>query len=272
MNELSLATIVRHLELAGQPSPRPVIRFLELEGRQPLEAYDERFRRIMGMVSPFRTVGPGTRILEVGIGNGWFPVMCAVKGFDCVGLDNSALLIEFARARAKAHGVQPELRLGSIEHAPLEPSSFDVVIADAVFEHVENWRAGLANVAACLKPGGVLVFGSTNRFAFLSGEYPLPFYGWLPNPIRYRLRQLLEGRDVMTATIDFHSFTYPGLRRGLHEAGFGRVYDSVDLHDPERLNHPTWWKIALLRTMRRSAVIRHTLLTFWPTTELVAIK
>lgn len=272
MNEQSPATVAHHLEREGQRSPRTVVRYLEKEGQRPLEAYGPRFRRIMQIVSPFRAVHPGTRILEVGIGTGWFPVLCAAERFDCVGLDNSPLLIEFARARAKANGVEPELRLGSIEDVPLEPNFFDVVVADAVFEHVENWRAGLTNVASCLKPGGVLVFGSTNRFAFLSGEYPLPLYGWLPNRVRYWLRQMLEGPDVMLATIDFHQFTYPGLRHALREAGFARVYDSVDLHDPERLNHPTWWKVALLRTMRRSPVIRHTLLTFWPTTELVAIK
>lgn len=272
MNEQSPAAIARHLELEGQRSPRTVVRYLELEGRHPLEAYDVRFRRIMRMVSPFRAVRPGTRILEVGIGTGWFPVLCAANGLECVGLDNSPLLIEFARARARANGVEPQLRLGSIEDAPLEPNAFDVVVADAVFEHVEKWREGLANIASCLTPGGVLVFGSTNRFAFLSGEFPLPLYGWLPNRVRYWLRRVIEGPDVMTATIDFHQFTYPGLRRALKEAGFARAYDSVDLHAPERLNHPTWWKVALLRAMRRSPVIRHTLLTFWPTTELVAVK
>lgn len=272
MNEGSPRSMVQYLERQGQQTPRTVVRYLEKEGRRPLEAYETRFRRIMRMISPFRAVGPGTRILEVGVGTGWFPVYCAANGFDCVGLDNSPLVIEFGRARAKEYGVQPELRLGSIEDAPLEANFFDVVVADAVFEHVDNWRAGLANVASCLKPGGVLVFGSTNRFAFLSGEYPLPLYGWLPNRVRYWLRRTIEGPDVMLATIDFHQFTYPGLRLALKEAGFARVYDSVDLHDPERLNHPTWWKVGLLRAMRRSPVIRHTLLTFWPATELVAIK
>ena len=77
---------------------------------------------------------------------------------------------------------------------------------------------------------------------------------------------------IMELGIDFHQFTYPGLSDGLKEAGFSRVYDIAHLLDPERLNHPTWWKIALLRAMRRSVAVRRVMLTFWPETELVAIK
>jgi SAM-dependent methyltransferase len=252
--------------------PSAVVRFLEEDGRRPLDAYEERFGRVIRLVSRIRPVGPGTRILEVGIGTGWFPVLCAANGLECVGLEIRPELIERAQERAKQYGVKPELRLGSVEDADLEPNAFDVVLADAVFEHVENWERGLANVASCLRPGGVLVFGSTNRFALLSGEFYLPFYGWLPNRVRYWLRRILENPDVMVCGIDFHQFTYGGVRRALREGGFSRVYDIAEILDPQRLNHPAWWKVALLRAMRQSTVIKHALLTFWPTTELMAVK
>lgn len=256
-----------------QESLSTTARYLETEGARALETYEELFRRFLRQAEPFHSVTAKTRVLEVGIGTGGFLVVCAKHGLDCVGLEISPQLIEFAHERAARHGVSLDLRLGNIEDGVPAPGLFDIVIADAVFEHVEDWRGGLANVAAALRPGGLLIFSSTNRFAPWSGEFPrLPLYGWLPDRIRYWFRQVVEGPDVMRLGIDFHQFTYGTVRRALRETGFSRVYDIADLLDPERLNHPTRWKVALTRGMRRSRAVRHVMLTFWPATELVAVK
>jgi SAM-dependent methyltransferase len=247
-------------------------RYIEAEGHRRLEDHEPEFRKFVRLASGGRPLHPGTRILEVGIGTGWFLILCARHGFDPVGLDISPSLIDFVRDRAEQHGVRLELRLGNIEEAPLAPGSFDVIVADSVFEHVERWREGLAHVAAALRPGGVLIFSSTNRFSIRSGEFPMPFYGWLPDPLRYALRRAIEGPDVMRLGIDFHQFTYSMVRRALTQVGFSRIYDVADLLDPDRLNRPSWSKVALLRSMRRSLLIRRTVLTFWPATELVAVK
>jgi SAM-dependent methyltransferase len=247
-------------------------RYLESEGHRPLEAYASEFRKFVRRASRGRALAHGARILEVGIGTGWFLILCAQHGFEPVGLDISPQLIDFVRGRAARHGVRLDLRLGNIEETALEPAAFDVIIADSVFEHVERWREGLARVATALRPGGVLIFSSTNRFSVRSGEFWLPFYGWLPNRARYALRRALEGPDVMRLGIDFHQFTYPRVRRALAGLGFSRIYDVAELLEPERLNHPSPWKIALLRAMRRSPLVRRATLTFWPATELVAVK
>jgi len=255
-----------------QTSLASTARYLDTEGRRPPESHAGEFDKVLRRVSRFRPLGPGSRILEVGIGTGAFLLLGARRGLDCVGLDISTQLIEFVERRAQEHGLRVDLRLGNIEDTVLEPCAFDVVVADSVFEHVERWRVGLANVAACLRPGGVLIFSSTNRFSLTSGEHWWPLYGWLPDRARYALRRALEGPDVMRLGIDFHQFTYGRVRRALHGAGFSRVYDIADLLDPGRLNHRARWKVALLRAMRTSPAARRLALTFWPATELVAIK
>lgn len=255
-----------------QTSLGSVLQYLETEGQRPIEAHRARFENLLRLAARFRPVGAGTRILEVGIGTGWFLVLCARAGLECAGLEISPQLIRFVGERAEQHGVRLDLRLGNIEEARLDRAGFDIVVAESVFEHVEDWRMGLANVAAALRPGGLLILSSTNRFSPRSGEFWLPCYGWLPDRVRYTLRQIVEGPDVMRLGIDFHQFTYGSLRRGLQGAGFSRIYDIADLLDPDGLNHPAWWKIALLRGMRRSRVVRRIGLTFWPATELVAIK
>ena len=51
---------------------------------------------------------PGARILDVGCGPGRHTIELACRGFDVVGIDPSAAMIEAARARAAEAGVSPE--------------------------------------------------------------------------------------------------------------------------------------------------------------------
>ena len=133
-----------------------VLRFLGTEGQRSVEAYEERFQKLLRLASRFRPLEAGTRLLEVGIGTGWFLMLSARRGLECVGLDISPQVIAFVRTRAEQDGVSLDLRLGNIEETVLEREAFDVVMAESVFEHVEDWRRGLANVAACHGRGCVL--------------------------------------------------------------------------------------------------------------------
>src|SRR5690606_34496918 len=117
--------------------------------------------------------------------------------------------------------------------------TYDVVVAASTFEHVRDWRAGLETIAAALKPGGVLYFASTNKFRLRSGEYWIPLYGWFPDRVRYWLRRVFQGDDIMNWGIDFNQFRYPQLRRVFTEVGFSKVFDRAAVLDPDTLNHPT---------------------------------
>ena len=98
---------------------------------------------------------------------------------------------------------------------------YDIIIANATYEHVKEWEAGLENIFNALKDGGLLYFVSTNKFSFISGEYPkIPLYGWLPNSWRYFLRINLQAKDIMEWGIDFHQFTFFQLRRYFKKLGF----------------------------------------------------
>ena len=94
---------------------------------------------------------PGRRACDIGCGSGGLLELLSAR-FDAVGVDMSPLALEYCAARGlkAVVGSLP----GSI---PLEPASFDVVVASEVIEHVEDDGAAAGALAALVRPGGVLV-------------------------------------------------------------------------------------------------------------------
>jgi len=168
--------------------------------------------------------------------------------------------------------VEVDIELGNIEEIDIGESAYDVIVATSVFEHVEQYNAGLRWIYRALKPGGVFYFCSTNKFSLTSGEYKFPLYGWLPDRWRYALRSRCQGDDIMRLGIDFNQFTYPQLRRVFERIGFSQVLDVVDLLDPDRLNNPAPWKRAVLQVLKHCSPLKHIVLTFRHVTMFICVK
>ena len=233
-------------------------------------ADEERtFQNYMARISKFKTVDASTKMLEIGVGTGWFPILCKAKGLSCKGLDISPHLIEYAMTLGAQLGVRPDLELANIEDYELGKEQYDAIIASSVFEHVEHWEAALQKVFDALRPGGVLFFESTNKFSLKSGEFNFRFYNWFPDFVRYRLRIALQGPDIMHLGIDFNQFRYGQLRRVFQQMGFRRIVDSLDLAD---VSSKTGWKKAAISAARKSRVVRTLVLTFMEVTTFVCVK
>lgn len=246
-----------------------VERYLSQRRHIKLSQKEPEFDKLFNLVRRFRPVGPGTNVLEIGTGMGWIPLICAQRGIRCKGLEISRQLIDYAQGVGRELGVTPDIELGNIEETDIGNGRWDVIIAQSVFEHVQNWRRGLQKVYAALKPGGVLFFESTNKFAPISGEYHLPFYGWLPDRLRYAYRVRVQGPDIMKLGIDFNQFTYPLLRRTFRRLGFSRVLDRVQLMDTSGLRGG---KRAVAEAIRHVAPLRHLALLFRQTTIFICVK
>jgi SAM-dependent methyltransferase len=254
------------------PMNTVVAEYLDERKETFFDDMESEFNTVMKLVGQYKPLIPGTRLLEIGTGTGWFQVRCKQQGIACRGLEIDADLAASGIELGRRHGVGVQIQVGSIEATDIGVAQYDVIVANSTFEHVEGWRLGLAKVAAALKPGGVFFFGSTNKFSFKSGEYWVPLYGWLPDGCRYALRRALQGDDIMQWGIDFNQFTYPLLRRYFKELGFSRVLDRADVLDPENLNNPTPFKKAVLRSLKKSSVLKHTVLCFSHDTLFVCIK
>jgi 2-polyprenyl-6-hydroxyphenyl methylase/3-demethylubiquinone-9 3-methyltransferase len=247
-----------------------VARYIAKHRDLSLEEKEQEFRHQIQLIQRFKTVDSTTRILEIGTGTGSFPLLCKAHGIQCKGLEISPQLIEFAREVGRKWGIEPDIELGNIEEADIGNEDYDVIVASSVFEHVEQWELALQRVYRALKPGGALFFSSTNKFSITSGEYPMLFYGWLPDRLRYRFRIARQGEGIMKLGIDFNQFRYSQLRRAFRRAGFSRVLDRVDMKDPAGVADPR--KRAILKLARRSRLVKTPVLLFCDATIFVCIK
>lgn len=246
-------------------------RYIENHKRIPLSTKEPDFDNLMRYISGFKTIDGNLNMLEIGTGMGWVPAIAKQRGLKLRGVEISPVLAEAARAYGRQHGVESDIVVGNIETYDLGENLYDAIIANSVFEHVENWQAGLVRVHRALKPGGILFFESTNKFSPTSGEYPpMPFYGVLPDALRYRFRMMIHGADIMKNGIDFHQFTYPRLRRAFREIGFRQWHDRVALVKPENVSSPARAKV--LRLCQQSSIIREVILTFFESTTFVCVK
>ena len=252
-----------------EEEPRAIKDYISKHRDVTLEDEEPTFRNYMARIQKFKTVDASTKMLEIGIGTGWFPILCKAKGLSCKGLEISPHLLEYARAQGARCGAEPDLELANIEDYDLGKEQYDVIIASSVFEHVEHWEKGLQKVYDALRPDGVLFFESTNKFTLKSAEYNFPLYGWLPDFLRYRLRIAAQGPDIMHLGIDFNQFRYRQLRRFFRKLGFRRIADRVEVAD---LSSKTGWKRSLLEAGQKSAVLKTLMLTFMQVTTFVCVK
>ena len=117
-----------------------------------------------------------------------------------------------------------EFRLLTGPRFPLDDASVDVILADAVIEHVEDPAAFFRECARVLRSGGYLCVRTTNLISYVGIAARL-----IPNRfharIVARLQDRREERDVFPTR--YHCNTVGKLRRTLQASGFEAVVYGV---------------------------------------------
>lgn len=113
-------------------------------------------------------VQPGDAVLDVGCGTGTLALEVQRRVGSTgrvVGVDPGALQIARARAKAARRRLPIEFQPGVIERLDFHDQTFDVVLSTLMMHHLPATlrRAGLAEIARVLKPGGRLVIADFPR-------------------------------------------------------------------------------------------------------------
>lgn len=138
--------------------------------------YTQRWRHSRMVANPERRLdaieraarGGVSRFLEVGCGEGFAMRRAALRGWQVAGQKVSE---EFA-ARAR-RGLDCHVFVGELRDAPWPEGSFDVVYADSVVEHVSQPVEMLRQMAALVRPGGVVYVVCPNEECLLNSAKSL---------------------------------------------------------------------------------------------------
>jgi SAM-dependent methyltransferase len=173
---------------------------------------------------------PGRRVLDLGSGMGGTSVALGLAGAAPLAFEYNRAYCDIIRLRAGRYDLGLPVVNGAGEYLPFADTSFDLVIAWDVVEHVQDPELLLAELARVLRPGGRALLTVINRFAFRDPHYHLPLLNWLP---RRLAEAIIERRGRSKSGSGFsdrqrlsemHYFTIGGFRRLAARYGF-RVGD-----------------------------------------------
>lgn len=105
----------------------------------------------------------GKNAVDVGCGAGLLAEPLARMGAATSAVDAAAENIQAAKVHATGAGLKIDYRHGEL--AELNLGQFDLVASMEVIEHVADKAAFIAQLAACLKPDGLMVLSTPNRTA-----------------------------------------------------------------------------------------------------------
>jgi SAM-dependent methyltransferase len=158
----------------------------------------------------------GDRVLDVATGSGNAALAAARCGCDVTGIDYVPALLERARARAAAEGLEIEFAEGDAEHLAFPDASFDAVLSCLGVMFTPDQEQAAAELVRVCRPGGTIGLVNWTPAGFIGqllrtvGKHVPPPAGVRPPPqwgTEERLRELL-GDAVSRLDIQRRTFVF----------------------------------------------------------------
>lgn len=106
----------------------------------------------------------GLKAIDVGFGNGNNTMWLASMGLDVSAVELSQGMCDAFKTRLDAVGYKAALKVGTNLKIPFDTGTFDFLVSWNVLHYEkteENIKAGIAEYARVLKPGGILLLSTT---------------------------------------------------------------------------------------------------------------
>lgn len=144
-------------------------------------------------------IKPGMKVLDVACGSGNIAIIAARKGADVTGIDVADNLIEAAKNRAAAEGLEIKFEQGDAEDMPYADDSFDLVMTMFGAMFTPRPEVVASELVRVCKPGGRIAMANWTPTGFagqmfkLGGKYvppppmPAPVLWGVPEEVKARL-------------------------------------------------------------------------------------
>jgi ArsR family transcriptional regulator len=133
-----------------------------------------------------RLVTPGLCVADVGTGTGILAVELARLGLRVIAIDNSARMLDAARAKLAAEAdLAVELRRGEASALPLADGEVDAALAHMVLHYLPSPAEAIREMARTVAPGGsvVLVDFVRHSHEWMRQELGVAWLGFEPEEI-----------------------------------------------------------------------------------------
>jgi len=195
-------------------------------------------------------VGSGDRVLDVGCGTGNAVLEAARRGARVTGIDPSAALVELARERVAAAGLEAELRTGDALALPVPDAAFDAVLSVFAVIFAPDAGRAAAELLRAARPGGRVVLTSwlPEGPIATSGRLLMDAMGLVPgaNPPRWGDRawvaDLLRAHGAASVAVTEHGLPFTA-------ASPAAWFAEQEEHHPvwraarRRLDDPRWERL-----------------------------
>lgn len=119
---------------------------------------------IADAVAALTGLGPGRRLLEIGVGTGSLSMAFLGRDFDYVGFDRSPAMLAVFRERADAAALRAELHAADgNDRWPAADGSVDAIFASRAIHHLEAGHVVAETLRSLAPSGGWLVLGTIRR-------------------------------------------------------------------------------------------------------------
>lgn len=119
---------------------------LQKKRRAGNKLYSQYAGQMRSLQALFATAPADIRVLDYGMGWGYWARMAQAHGFDVSGIELSQQRAEHARA----------MGLVVLDGLPLEAAQYHFIYANQVLEHLADPRQAMIDLSASLLPGGVM--------------------------------------------------------------------------------------------------------------------
>jgi ubiquinone/menaquinone biosynthesis C-methylase UbiE len=130
-----------------------------------LDEANFRLRRDVAVDMVLRLAPPQAQVIDLGCGAG--PVISELRkrSVNVVGLDYAADMLDNARSRLRALGLdESDLYQGDCRRTPYPDASFDVVVCLGVISYIDDYADVLREIHRLLRPGGTMLVSFRNVF------------------------------------------------------------------------------------------------------------
>lgn len=142
-------------------------------------------------------------ILDAGCGSGWYAMQLLERGAIVNGIDLSPAMVDYARVRLRAAGVDERVTLRVADLAqqlPFADATFDGIVSPLVMHYMRDWRPALREMRRVLRPDGWLLFSTHHPAAdaarfktenYFATEHVVDHWDWVGR-VEFFRRSLTE--------------------------------------------------------------------------------